>query len=88
MGSTAKRRQTFAKMTRERAVREKRELKREKKAAAAEARRLGLPVPGTEPIEGEVSVDGDADVDTEAIAVEDAPSVDEPATPSSSGATD
>jgi hypothetical protein len=41
MGSSAKKRQTFAKMTRERALQEKRELKRQKKAdrkaAAAEA---------------------------------------------------
>ena len=42
MASSSKKRQTFAKMTRERAVREKRELKREKKQAAAEARRLGI----------------------------------------------
>ena len=42
MGSSARKRQTFAKMTRERAVQEKRELKRQRKAdrkaaAAAEA---------------------------------------------------
>jgi hypothetical protein len=41
MGSSAKKRQTFSKMTRERALQEKRELKRQKKAdrkaAAAEA---------------------------------------------------
>jgi hypothetical protein len=40
MGSSAKKRQTFAKLTRERAVQEKREMKRqrkaERKAAAAE----------------------------------------------------
>ena len=42
MASSSKKRQTFAKMTRERAVREKRELKREKKQAAAEARRNGI----------------------------------------------
>lgn len=42
MGSSSKRRQTFSKMTRERAVKERRELKQEKKdekkRVAAEAR--------------------------------------------------
>ena len=42
MASSSKKRQTFAKVTRERAVREKRELKLEKKRAAAEARRAGI----------------------------------------------
>ena len=38
MGSSAKKRQTFAKMTRERTVRERRERKLEKKRAAAASR--------------------------------------------------
>ena len=38
MSSSAKKRQTFAKMTRERTVRERRERKLEKKRAAAAAR--------------------------------------------------
>jgi hypothetical protein len=65
MSSSSKRRQTMAKMTRERAVQEKRQLKAQKKEdrkrAAAEAREaeaLGLPVPGTE--DGEDAIDGDA----------------------------
>jgi hypothetical protein len=45
MGSSARKRQTFAKLTRERAVQEKRELKRqrkaERKAAAAEGMVVG-----------------------------------------------
>ena len=41
MGSSAKKRQTFAKMTRERAVRERRERKLEKKRAAAASRSEG-----------------------------------------------
>ena len=47
MGSSSKKRQTMAKMTRERAVKEKRERKQEKKdekkALAAEARNEGAP---------------------------------------------
>jgi hypothetical protein len=51
MGSSSKRRQTFSKMTRERAVKERRQLKQEKKeekkraaAAALEAEAAGTPV--------------------------------------------
>jgi hypothetical protein len=40
MGSSAKKRQTFAKMTRERAVQEKRELKRQRKAERKAAKEL------------------------------------------------
>ena len=58
MASSSKKRQTFAKMTRERAVREKRELKREKKQAAAEARRLGITEDSAAPV-GEETLDTD-----------------------------
>ena len=57
MASSSKKRQTFAKMTRERAVREKRELKREKKQAAAEARRLGITEDSATPPVGEETLD-------------------------------
>ena len=51
MASSSKRRQTFAKMTRERAVKEKRELKAEKKEArklAAAAELAGETMPSDE----------------------------------------
>lgn len=66
MASSSKKRQTFAKMTRERAVREKRELKREKKQAAAEARRLGITEDSaTSPVGEETPVTGEASPGTE-----------------------
>jgi hypothetical protein len=40
MGSSAKKRQTFAKLTRERALQEKRELKRQRKAERKAAKEL------------------------------------------------
>jgi hypothetical protein len=61
MASSSKKRQTFAKMTRERAVREKRELKREKKQAAAEARRLGITQDSTASPVGEEALDTGAE---------------------------
>jgi hypothetical protein len=55
MGSTSKRRQTMAKMNRERALKEKREMKKERKDAKKEMRLAeefvadgALPAPGTE----------------------------------------
>jgi hypothetical protein len=59
MGSSSKKRQTFAKMTRERAVKERRALKQEKKearkaAAAAEAAGTAFPA---EAIEGDESTE-------------------------------
>jgi hypothetical protein len=45
MGSSARKRQTFAKMTRERAVQEKRELKRQRKAERKAARAEGTDAP-------------------------------------------
>jgi hypothetical protein len=66
MASSSKKRQTFAKMTRERAVREKRELKREKKQAAAEARRLGITEdPAALPVGEELPVDDEETRGTE-----------------------
>jgi hypothetical protein len=56
MASSSKKRQTFAKMTRERTVRERRELKREKKQAAAEARRNGVTLDEATPVEDETVV--------------------------------
>jgi hypothetical protein len=53
MGSGRKRQQTIAKRNRERAVEEKRRLKREKKQAEREAARLGLPPPAPEATEWE-----------------------------------
>ena len=56
MASSSKRRQTFAKMTRERAVKEKRELKAEKKEArklAAAAAEAGETMPREELAEDE-----------------------------------
>jgi hypothetical protein len=56
MGSSSKRRQTFSKMTRERAVKERRQLKQEKKdekkRAAAAAAEAGDITPG-EPVVGD-----------------------------------
>ena len=64
MGSSSKRRQTFSKMTREQAVREKRaqkqEKKNERKLAAALAAE-GVPVDPEEPAEGETPAEPDAD---------------------------
>jgi hypothetical protein len=57
MASSSKKRQTFAKMTRERAVREKRELKLEKKRAAAEARRAGITLDEATPVVDETAAD-------------------------------
>jgi len=55
---TTKRQQTMAKITRERAVREKREKKQEKKrAAAAERKALAAGGPVTEVGEGESALD-------------------------------
>jgi hypothetical protein len=57
MGSSSKRRQTFSKMTRERAVKERRELKQEKKdekkraAAAARAEEGADGMPATPPLD-------------------------------------
>jgi hypothetical protein len=52
--ASSKRQTTMAKLTRERKVQEKRELKQAKKQAAAELRRTGeSPVPA-DPIEGEM----------------------------------
>jgi hypothetical protein len=63
MGSTSKRRQTMAKMNRERALKEKREMKKERKDAKKEQRLAeefvaegGLPAPGTQVEEEEEAV--------------------------------
>lgn len=65
-----KSRQTFEKMKREQAVREKRALKAERKAAARMAKALGLEQP-EQPVEGEYE-DGDeqaAEADDQAATV-------------------
>ena len=85
MASSSKKRQTFAKMTRERAVREKRELKREKKQAAAEARRLGITPDWAIPVGDEDSAIPVAD---EELSGDEPVTVDAPVTPSSTNATD
>ena len=57
---TSKRQQTMAKMTRERAVREKREKKQEKKrAAAAERKALAAGGTVTGVVDGELGPDGE-----------------------------
>jgi hypothetical protein len=45
----AKKRQTFSKMLRDRELKERRELKQEKKQAARLAKKLGLEAPDTPP---------------------------------------
>ena len=63
MGSSAKKRQTFAKMTRERAVQEKRELKRQRKAERKAAKELDGEVVNPAPeLEGDVQ-SSEAEVD-------------------------
>jgi hypothetical protein len=60
-----KKQQTFAKLTRERKVREKRERKAEKKAERRLAEQGLTPaVEGDVDVVGEATTEGDADVDT------------------------
>ncbi len=69
MASSAKRRQTFAKMQRERLVKERRALKQEKKQAARDAAAAGLLPPTFDDETGEV-IEAGAEVETEVETVQ------------------
>lgn len=69
MASSAKRRQTMAKMTRERKVKEKRQFKQEKKEAKKLAAAMGPP----EDVEGMYSENPEDGEDAEAQPPTDAP---------------
>lgn len=67
MASSSKRQTTMAKLQREQRVREKRQLKAEKKQAVKEAKAAGIPLGTEEPLDGETgeagaeTIDGSAD---------------------------